>query len=91
MVIGLVRDSGKSGYTQVIDQLFLVWSEQLRTGPTQDHGDDFRRSPSSLLSIAILGTTVATADSFRLLGKMISQDLKWTSDRLKNAQQRTSF
>lgn len=79
------------GCTQVIDRLFLVWSEQLRAGPTQDRGDDFRRSPSWLVSITILGTTVATADPVRLLGTMISQDLNWTSERLKHAQQRTSL
>jgi len=71
----------------------LVQSEQAEHA--QDGGDvDFRRHPPTLCPLTVLSSPVATVESFRFLGTIISQDLKWEQNIcsiLKKAQQRMYF
>ena len=55
---------------------------------------DFRSRPPTLPPITILNNTVSAVETFRFLGSIISQDLKWNHNVdsiVKKAQQRMYF
>ncbi|KAL0183828.1 hypothetical protein M9458_019524, partial [Cirrhinus mrigala] len=55
---------------------------------------DFRRNPPALTPLSIMDSTVAAVETFKFLGSIISQDLKWDThiDSIaKKAQQRLYF
>ena len=96
-VIGLIRDGDESAYRQQVDQLVL-WCSQNNLEPntlkTVEILVDFRRDSPSLLPLTVLSSPVAIVESFRFLGTIISQVLKWKqniSSILKNTQQRMYF
>ncbi len=55
---------------------------------------DFRRNPPALPPLTIIDSTVAAVETFKFLGSIISQDLKWDThidSIVKKAQQRLYF
>ncbi|KAK0146555.1 hypothetical protein N1851_014127 [Merluccius polli] len=55
---------------------------------------DFRKNSASPAPITLCDSTIDTVESFRFLGTIISQDLKWElniSSLIKKAQQRMYF
>ncbi|KAL0153878.1 hypothetical protein M9458_050799 [Cirrhinus mrigala] len=52
---------------------------------------DFRRTPPALPPLSIMDSTVAAVETFKLLGSIISRDLKWDTHTAKKAQQRLYF
>ncbi len=79
-VIGLIKDGDESAYRQEVEQL-AVWCSlnylELNTLKTVEMTVDFRRNPPALPPLTIMDSTVAAVESFRFLGTIISQDLKW--------------
>ncbi len=96
-VIGLIKDGDESAYRQEVEQL-AVWCSlnylELNTLKTVEMTVDFRRNPPALPPLTIMDSTVAAVESFRFLGTIISQDLKWDNHDdsiVKKAQQRLYF
>ncbi len=96
-VIGLIQDGEESAYRQEVKEL-AVWCSlnnlELNTLKTVEMIVDFRRNPTALPPLTIMDSTVAAVESFRFLGTIISQDLKWDThiDSIaKKAQQRLYF
>ncbi len=80
-LIGLIQDSVKSAYRQEVKEL-SVWCSlnnlELNTLKTVEMTVDFRRNPPALPKLTIMNSSTVTAvESFRFLGTIISQDLKW--------------
>ena len=96
-VIGLIQDGDETAYRQQVDQLVLWCSQnnlELNTLKTVEMIVDFRRHPPALSPLTVLSSPVSTVESFRFLGTIIAQDLKWEqniSSILKKAQQRMYF
>ena len=80
-VIGLIRDGDESAYRKEVDQL-VQWCGRnrllLNPKKTVEMVVDFRKKPPQLPPLTILGSTVATTDSYKFLGTTISNDLRWT-------------
>ncbi|XP_058032301.1 complement factor H-like isoform X3 [Ahaetulla prasina] len=96
-VIGLIRDNDESAYRREVERLAL-WCNQnnleLNTLKTVEMVVDFRKNPSILPPLTILDNTVSTVETFKFLGSIISQDLKWTANIkniIKKGQQRMFF
>ncbi|KAI2642469.1 putative RNA-directed DNA polymerase from transposon BS [Labeo rohita] len=84
-LIGLIQDGEESAYTakspvQEVKEL-AVWCRhnnlELNTLKTVEMIIDFRRNPPALPPLSITHSTVATVETFKFLGSVISQDLKW--------------
>ena len=96
-VIGLIQDGDESAYRQEVDKLVLWCSQhnlELNALKTVEMVVDFRKHPSLLHPLTISHSPVSNVDSFKFLGSIISQDLKWESNInaiLKKAQQRMYF
>ncbi len=79
-VISLIQDGDESAYTQEVEQL-AVWCShnnlELNTLKTVEMIVDFRRNPPALSPLTIIDSTLAAVESFKFLGSIISQDLKW--------------
>ncbi len=93
-VISLIQDGDESAYTQEVEQL-AVWCShnnlELNTLKTVEMIVDFRRNPPALSPLTIIDSTLAAVKSFKFLGSIISQDLKWDTQIdsiVKKAQQR---
>ena len=96
-VIGLIRDNDETAYRREVEQL-VSWCHQnnleLNTFKTVEMVVDFRRNSPILPPLTILDKTVSTVKTFKFLGSIISQDLKWSSNIksvIKKAQQRMFF
>ncbi len=96
-LIGLIQDGDESAYRQEVKEL-AVWcslnSLELNTLKTVEMIVDFRRIPPALPPLTIMNSTVTTVESFRFLGSIISQDLKWDThidSTVTKAQQRLYF
>ncbi|XP_072564408.1 integral membrane protein GPR180-like [Paramormyrops kingsleyae] len=96
-LIGLIQDGDESAYRQEAKKL-AAWCSlnnlELNTLKTVEMIADFRRNPPALPPLTIMDSTVATIESFRFLGTIISQDLKWDThidSIVKKAQQRLYF
>ncbi|KAI2666523.1 putative RNA-directed DNA polymerase from transposon BS [Labeo rohita] len=96
-LIGLIQDGEESAYRQEVKEL-AVWSShnnlELNTLKTVEMIIDFRRNPPPLPPLSIMDSTVATVETFKFLGSVISQDLKWVThinSIVKKAQQRLYF
>ncbi|XP_062850752.1 uncharacterized protein LOC134313413 [Trichomycterus rosablanca] len=79
-IIGLIRDGDESAYRREVDQL-VHWCSmnnlELNTLKTVEMTVDFRKHSPARLPLTILGSPVSTVESFKFLGTIISQDLKW--------------
>ncbi len=79
-LIGLIQDGDESAYRLEVEQL-AVWCSlnnlELNTLKTVEMIVDFRRNPPALPPLTIMNSTVTAVESFRFLGSIISQDLKW--------------
>ncbi|KAL0168533.1 hypothetical protein M9458_036755, partial [Cirrhinus mrigala] len=96
-LIGLIQDGEESAYRQEVEQL-AVWCSlnnlELNMLKTVEMVIDFRRNPPALPPLSIMDSTVAAVETFKFLGSIISQDLKWDThiDSIaKKAQQRLYF
>ena len=96
-VIGLIRNGDESAYRLEVEQL-AVWCSynnlELNTLKTVEMIVDFRRNSPALPPLTIMNSTVEAVESFRFLGTIISQDLKWDNhidSIVKKAQQRLYF
>ncbi|KAL0198832.1 hypothetical protein M9458_007372 [Cirrhinus mrigala] len=96
-LIGLIQDGEESAYRQEVKEL-AVWCRhnnlELNTLKTVEMIIDFRRNPPALPPLSIMDSTVATVETFKFLGSVISQDLKWVThinSIVKKAQQRLYF
>ncbi|KAL0147353.1 hypothetical protein M9458_057339 [Cirrhinus mrigala] len=95
-LISLIQDGEE--YRQEVKEL-AVWCRhnnlELNTLRTVEMIVDFRRNPLALSPLSILDSTVVTVETFKFLGSVISQDLKWdthiNSIVKTNAQQRLYF
>ncbi|KAL0150925.1 hypothetical protein M9458_053844, partial [Cirrhinus mrigala] len=81
-LIGLIQDGEESAYRQEVKEL-AVWCRhnnlELNTLKTVEMIIDFRRNPPALTPLSITDSTVATVETFKFLGSVISQDLKWVT------------
>ncbi|KAK0144339.1 Serine/threonine-protein kinase SMG1 [Merluccius polli] len=96
-LIGLISDGDESAYRWEADHL-VTWCHQnnleLNALKTVEMIVDFRKNSASLALITLCDSTNDTVESFRFLGTIISQDLKWElniSSLIKKAQQRMYF
>ncbi|KAJ8369389.1 hypothetical protein SKAU_G00094170 [Synaphobranchus kaupii] len=97
-LIGLISNGDESAYRWEIEQL-LSWCGQnnleLNALKTVEMVVDFRKNPAPPPPpITLDNSPMATVDSFRFLGTIISRDLKWElniSSLIKKAQQRMFF
>ncbi len=96
-LIGLIQDGDESAYRQEVKEL-AVWCSlnnlELNTLKTVEMTVDFRRNPPAHPPLTIMNSTVAAVESFRFLGSIISQDLKWDThidSNVKKAQQKLYF
>ncbi len=97
-LIGLIQDGDESAYRQAVKELMAVWCSlnnlELNTLKTVEMIVDFRRNPPALPPLTIMNSTVTAVESFRFLGTIISQDLKWDNhieSILRKTQQRLYF
>ena len=96
-LIGLISGGDESDYRWEIDNLVSWCSHnnlELNALKTVEMVVDFRKNPAPLTPITLCSSTVDTVESFRFLGTIISQDLKWElniSSLIKKAQQRMYF
>ncbi|KAL0159176.1 hypothetical protein M9458_042901, partial [Cirrhinus mrigala] len=70
-LIGLIQDGEESAYRQEVEQLNL----ELNTLRSVEMIIDFKRNPPALSLLTIMNSTVATVETFKFLGSIISQDL----------------
>ncbi len=79
-LIGLIQDGDESAYRQEVKEL-AVWCSlnnlKLNTLKTVEMIVDFRRNPPALPPLTIMNSTVTAVETFKFLGSIISQDLKW--------------
>ncbi|KAL0180372.1 hypothetical protein M9458_025814, partial [Cirrhinus mrigala] len=93
----LILDGKESAYRQEVKEL-AVWCShnnlELNTLKTVEMIIDFRRNPPALTPLSIMDSTVATVETFKFLGSVISQDLKWVThinSIVKKARQRLNL
>ncbi|KAK0141369.1 hypothetical protein N1851_021622 [Merluccius polli] len=96
-LIGLISDGDESAYRWEADHL-VTWCHQnnleLNALKTVEMIVDFRKNSASPATITLCDSTIDTVESFRFLGTIISQDLKWElniSSLIKKAEQRMYF
>ncbi|KAK0154999.1 putative RNA-directed DNA polymerase from transposon BS [Merluccius polli] len=96
-LIGLISDGDESAYRWEADHL-VTWCHQnnleLNALKRVEMVVDFRKNSASPAPITLCDSTIDTVESFRFLGTIISQDLKWElniSSLIKKAQQRMYF
>ncbi|KAK0156400.1 putative RNA-directed DNA polymerase from transposon BS [Merluccius polli] len=96
-LIGLISDGDESVYRWEADHL-VTWCHrnnlELNALKTVEMVVDFRKNSASPAPITLCDSTIDTVESFRFLGTITSQDLKWElniSSLIKKAQQRMYF
>uniref|UniRef100_A0A8C4DKS3 Reverse transcriptase domain-containing protein n=1 Tax=Dicentrarchus labrax TaxID=13489 RepID=A0A8C4DKS3_DICLA len=96
-LIGLISGGDESAYRWEIDHL-VTWCSQnnleLNALKTVEMVVDFRKNPAPPAPIILCDSPVDSVESFRFLGTIITQDLKWElniSSLSKKAQQRMYF
>ncbi len=96
-LIGLIQDGDESAYRQEVKEL-AVWCSlnnlELNTLKTMEMIMTSGETPHALPPLTIMNSTVTAVESFRFLGSIISQDLKWDNhieSIVKKAQQRLYF
>lgn len=78
-LIGLISDGDESGYRREIDDLVTCFRNiilELNAVKTVKMIVDFMRNPALPVPIVLSNSPVNTVKAFRLLGTIISQDLK---------------
>ena len=96
-VIGLIWNGDESAYRREVQQLVLWCSYnnlKLNTLKTVEMVVDFRKNSFNSPFLTILNSPVSVVESFKFLGSIISQDLKWMLNIrtiIKKAQQRMFF
>ncbi len=79
-LISLIQDGDESAYRHEVKEL-TVWCSlnnlELNTLKTGEMIMNFTRNPPALPPLTIINSTVTAVESFRFLGTIISQDLKW--------------
>ena len=96
-LIGLISGGDETAYRWEVDQL-VTWcghnNLELNALKTVEMVVDFRRNAAPPAPITLCDSPVDTVESFRFLGTIIAQDLKWEqniSSLTKKAQQRMYF
>ena len=96
-LVGLVTGNDESGYRQQADKLFN-WCENnslvLNADKTKEMINDFRRNKNFKEIMVVKDKIVETVQSFKLLGTIISDDMKWQQNSdsiLRKARQRIYF
>uniref|UniRef100_A0A3Q2TZL2 Reverse transcriptase domain-containing protein n=1 Tax=Fundulus heteroclitus TaxID=8078 RepID=A0A3Q2TZL2_FUNHE len=96
-LIGLISDGDESAYRWEDDHL-VTWCREnnleLNAVKTVEMVVDFRKNSAPTTPITLCDSTIDTVESFRFLGTIISQDLKWElniNSLTKKAQQRMYF
>lgn len=96
-VIGFIQNGDESAYILKVDQL-VDWCShnnlELNTLKTVEMIVDIRRNSPPLPPLTIMDSTMEAVESYRFLGTIISQDLKWDNhidSIVKKAQQRLYF
>ncbi len=94
---GLIQSSDESAYRQEVKEL-AVWCSlnnlELNTLKIVEMIVEFRSNTPALSPLTIMNSTVTSVESFRFLGTIISQYLKWDNhvdSIVKKAQQRLYF
>ena len=95
--IGLVSDGDESAYRWEIDHL-ATWCSQNNLErnalKTVEIVVDFRKNPAPPSPVILCGSLVDSVESYRFLGTIITQDLKWDlniKSLIKKAHQRMYF
>ena len=96
-LIGLISNGDEAAYRDEVESL-ASWCSQnyleLNALKTVEMVADFRRSPAQTAPLTMCDSPVTTVESFRFLGTIIAQDLRWAenvSSTIKKAQQRMFF
>ena len=93
-LIGLISGGDESAYRWEIDHL-VTWCGQnnleLNALKTVEMVVDFRRNAAPPSPITLCDSPVITVESFRFLGTVISQDLKWQHTSLMDPRFRTTY
>ena len=96
-LIGLISNGDEAAYREEVDSL-ASWCSQnyleLNALKTVEMVADFRRSPAQTGPLTMCNSPVNTVESFRFLGTIIAQDLRWAENitsTIKTAQQRMFF
>ncbi len=91
-LISLIQEGDESAYRQEVKEL-AVWCSlnnlEHNTLKTVEIIVDFRRPPPP--PFTIIDRTVPSVETFKFLGSIISQDLKWDTHITKKAQRRLYF
>lgn len=96
-LIGLITNGDEAAYREEVNSL-ASWCSQnhleLNALKTVEMVADFRRSPAQTAPLSLCNSPVKTVESFRFLGTIIAQDLRWAENITsitKKAQQRMFF
>ena len=96
-LIGLISNGDEAAYRKEVDSL-AFWRSQnhleLNACKTVEMVADFRRSPAPTIPLIMCDSPVNTVESFRFLGTIMAQDLRWAENitsTIKKAQQRMFF
>ena len=96
-LIGLISNGDEAAYREEVNSL-ASWCSQnhleLNALKTVEMVADFRRSPAQTAPLSLCDSPVKTVESFRFLGTIIAQDLRWAENItsiIKKAQQRMFF
>lgn len=79
-LIGLIKGNDESAYRQEVSNL-VAWCDEnnleLNQQKTVEMVIDFRRTPAFLSPLTIRSTVVKEVESFKFLGTVITNNLKW--------------
>ena len=79
-LVGLIKDNDESAYRKEVSHL-VGWCDdnnlELNQQKTVEMVIDFRRSPCSLSPLTIKSSVVKEVESFKFLGTIITNNLKW--------------
>ena len=96
-LIGLISNGDEAAYRKEVDSLAFWCSQnhlELNALKTVEMVADFRRSPAPTIPLIMCDSPVNTVESFRFLGTIMAQDLRWAENitsTIKKAQQRMFF
>ena len=96
-LIGLISNGDEAAYRKEVDSLAFWCSQnhlELNACKTVEMVADFRRSPAPTIPLIMCDSPVNTVESFRFLGTIMAQDLRWAENitsTIKKAQQRMFF
>ena len=96
-LIGLISNGDEAAYRKEVHNLAFWCSQnhlELNACKTVEMVADFRRSPAATIPLIMCDSPVNTVESFRFLGTIMAQDLRWAENitsTIKKAQQRMFF